>query len=211
MRPDGTRLNRRDRLQGSWDPLRPGARHVTPFRIPHHFRSFDACRGHLARLRHGVVRIDAAAVARRHAGLVAGILAAGRTAHVARCEACTLTTAGFFNTATDISRRFVRSGCRKKSGHGWPFGYSRPSETPPVQWRRTEPRSWTIAKLCRDAVALRLHPAQQLAHDALIQLFAEFGVFHASVDRGVVVHLDQHGAVLRLLDVDAIQTVADRR
>src|SRR6185312_7486130 len=61
-----------------------------------------------------------------------------------------------------------------------------------------------------DALPLAFHPAQKFAHHAQVQLLAEMDVFHAGIDRRVVVDLDHHRLVADLLQVHAVEAVADR-
>jgi rod shape determining protein RodA len=66
------------------------------------------------------------------------------------------------------------------------------------------------AGLAPRRATLALQSAQELAHDAAVEVFAEVGVFDAPVDVGVVVDFDDDHAVTgHLLEVHAVEAVAD--
>src|SRR3982751_5617558 len=61
------------------------------------------------------------------------------------------------------------------------------------------------------AKPLALHAPQEFVHDAAVEILAEIRVFDARVDRRVVVDFDDRKPVARLLQVDPVKPVADRR
>src|SRR6187402_1167609 len=60
-----------------------------------------------------------------------------------------------------------------------------------------------------DAEALQFEAAEELLHDAKVEILAEVAVLDAGIDRRVVVHLDHHGLVADLLEVHAVETVTN--
>ena len=50
---------------------------------------------------------------------------------------------------------------------------------------------------------------QKYLHDFPVQIVFQHSVFHAGVDTRIIVHFDNIAAVVDLLEVDSVQTVAD--
>src|ERR1700735_2434512 len=55
-----------------------------------------------------------------------------------------------------------------------------------------------------EALPLSFHPAQEFLHDPQVQLVAQMRVFHAGIDRWVIVDFDHHRLVADLFQIDAV-------